>query len=112
MRLGDLDALLKEVRENKELYEREKVYLEGLLLNAPTVEPEKAKESEIIKAYTKGFDTGVETVKNGRPQGEWIFHKDYNESCRYGCNQCGNLNNTPGNFCPNCGARMQKGGAK
>ena len=31
--------------------------------NAPTVEPEKAKESEIIKAYTKGFDTGVETVK-------------------------------------------------
>lgn len=38
--------------------------------NAPTVEPEKAKESELIKAYTKGFDTGVETVKNERPQGE------------------------------------------
>ena len=38
--------------------------------NAPTVEPEKAKESEIIKAYTKGFDTGVETVKNERAQGD------------------------------------------
>lgn len=42
-----------------------------------------------------------------RPQGEWIFHKDYNESCRYGCNQCGNLNNIPSNFCPNCGAKMR-----
>ena len=38
--------------------------------NAPAVEPEKAKESELIKAYTKGFDTGVETVKGERPQGE------------------------------------------
>ena len=33
------EALLKEVRENKELFETERVYLEGLLLNAPTVEP-------------------------------------------------------------------------
>ena len=44
----------------------------GLIDNAPTVSPEKAKESELIKAYTKGFDTGVETV---RPQGEWIEFK-------------------------------------
>lgn len=41
--------------------------------------------------------------------GKWIFHKDFNESCRYSCNQCGNLNNIPSNFCPNCGAKMQKG---
>lgn len=31
------EALLKEVRENKELYESERVYLEGLLLNAPSI---------------------------------------------------------------------------
>ena len=37
MRLIDADNLLKEVRENKELFESERVYLEGLLLNAPTV---------------------------------------------------------------------------
>ena len=38
---GDLisrSALLKEVRENKELFEKERVYLEGLLLNAPTAD--------------------------------------------------------------------------
>ena len=44
-----------------------------------------------------------------RSVGKWIFHKDYHESVRYGCNQCGNLNNTPGNFCPNCGSYMMKG---
>ena len=44
---------------------------ENLIDNAPTVEAEKAKESEIIKAYTKGFDTGVETVKDERLQGEF-----------------------------------------
>lgn len=43
--------------------------VEDLIDNAPTVEPEKATESELVKAYTKGFDTGVETT---RPQGVWI----------------------------------------
>ena len=43
-----------------------------------------------------------------RQVGEWVFHKDYNESCRYGCNQCGKLSNIQGNFCPNCGAYMKK----
>ena len=42
-----------------------------------------------------------------RSQGKWILHKDYNESCKYGCNKCGNLNNIPSNFCPNCGADMR-----
>lgn len=37
MRLIDVDSLIKEVNENKELFEKERVYLEGLLLNAPTI---------------------------------------------------------------------------
>lgn len=47
--------------------------------------------------------------------GKWIFHADFHESIRYGCNQCGNLTNIPSNFCPNCGKRMkkyEKGGAE
>lgn len=41
--------------------------------------------------------------------GQWIKHKDYHDSIKYGCNQCGNLTNIPSNFCPNCGKRMKKG---
>ena len=78
MRLIDADALREKALSDKDLitwtYEYgDAIPLEWIMStidNAPTVEPEKAKESEIIKAYTKGFDTGVETVKNERPQGE------------------------------------------
>ena len=45
-----------------------RVYVKEKLYNAPTVEPEKVKEGELVKAYTKGFDAGVETA---RPQGEF-----------------------------------------
>lgn len=41
--------------------------------------------------------------------GKWIIHEDFNDSIKYGCNQCGNLANIPSNFCPNCGAKMEKG---
>lgn len=40
--------------------------------------------------------------------GKWIFHEDFNDSIKYGCNQCGNLTNIPSNFCPTCGKRMKK----
>ena len=101
MRLIDADVL-KEVIEEKVTYiDGDSVYkIIDLIDNAPTVEPIERIGS--ICEENCGY----------RPQGEWIFHKDFNESCRYGCNQCGNLNNIQSNFCPNCGARMVKGGAK
>lgn len=69
-------------------------------------------EGEALK-YQQNFinalNYAIELINNTEsPQGKWIFHKDYNESCRYGCNQCGNLTNIPGNFCPNCGAKMER----
>ncbi|MBP5597855.1 MAG: hypothetical protein J6Y02_20980 [Pseudobutyrivibrio sp.] len=84
-----------------------------LIDNAPTVENitvfcENADE----KAIADMKEELQKVIDDSRSQGKWIFHKDYNESCRYGCNQCGNLTNIPGNFCPNCGAMMQKGGAE
>ena len=86
--------------------------LEALDLAIKALKNEKAKESEIIKAYTKGFDTGVETVKDERPQGEWIDTGNMEEywSEEYRCSVCGAKNHWH-NFCPNCGAKM-KGGAE
>lgn len=77
-----------------------------LIDNAPTVEPEKVKESELIKAYTKGFDTGVETVKNERPQGEWILRTD--TEWHFECNQCKGLSPWKAQFCGVCGADMRQ----
>ena len=84
----------------------------GLIDNAPTVEPEKAKEGELVKAYTKGFDTGVETV---RPQGEW---KEFKYGLYY-CSRCFERvdkdieridalvsKGERSNYCPACGAKM------
>ena len=80
IRLIDANALLKSLKSgcencsdaNTNWCERCCPYndFEDLIDEAPTVEPEKAKEGELVKAYTKGFDAGVETA---RPQGEWIF---------------------------------------
>ena len=84
---------------------------ERLINNAPTVEPEKAKEGEIIKAYTKGFDDGIEIT---RQKGEWIIdghHIRCNRCNEYICNTDREGNKIPDNFCPNCGASM-KGGAE
>jgi len=77
---------------------------ENLIDNAPAVEAEKVKEGELVKAYTKGFDTGVETV---RSQGEWI---DYSNTF-YKCPDCGYLLEK---CCPHCQNKviLPKGGAE
>lgn len=74
MRLINAEKLRAEAIEsckfchlNGSKYCREKCEINALtklIDKAPTVEP----IGQIIKAYTTGFDTGVETVK--RPQGE------------------------------------------
>lgn len=48
------------------------------------------------------------TCELEQPKGKWIIHNDYNENCRYGCDQCGNLTNRNSSFCPDCGARMER----
>ena len=63
---GDLisrSALIKEINENPELFESERVYLEGMVLNAPTVEL-----TELCKGcqYLKDCETCEEKL---RPQG-------------------------------------------
>ena len=108
MRLIDADAL-KETLESSSYWTYTHEYGDAIPVgwvmsaidNAPSVPLPDFKEG-----YKQAIIDGKTNFS--RPQGEWIFHKDFNESCRYGCNQCGNLNNIPSNFCPNCGARMVK----
>ena len=108
MRLIDADALKE--KSYRDEFAIDVVTVEDID-NAPTVEPEKAKEGELVKAYTKGFDAGVETA---RPQGEWIKHCP----CSSGgwwirCSECGTIDKSDEsktiNYCWNCGAEMREG---
>ena len=112
MRLIDADALKE--KSYRDEFAIAVVTVEDID-NAPTVEPKKAKEGELVKAYTKGFDTGVETV---RPQGEWITRHKQNSFGQdvvcFECNKCGEYKlpiiytmiTEPLGVCPNCGAKM------
>lgn len=120
MRIIDADALKKTISEKLGIYldgTLNNRLLFGIIDNAPelgyedgilSVETATRRSIELEDAYNNGWSDGFSEGEDERPQGKWIFHKDFNESCRYGCNQCGNLNNIPSNFCPNCGARMKK----
>ena len=54
-------ALLKQVNENKEIFESERVYLEGLILNAPAVDIGDAEylEERDADAYESGYLKGL-----------------------------------------------------
>ena len=110
MRLIDADALTKEVNDNKELSEAERVYIEGILLNAPT----------IIKCGITSDGLPLMDL-TPRPHGEWIYDSDNIPIC----NQCEEIAlqrifvKVPGliqdvkmvhsNFCPHCEAQMTGG---
>ena len=95
-----------------EEYEAREHYIGEIMLKAIDNAPTVAYPFEKFRTMLCGTCQAYMRIEPERPQGKWIFHKDYNESCRYGCNQCGNLNNIPSNFCPNCGAGMRKGGVE
>lgn len=68
----------------------------------------KAYEARPRDNYDLGYVQGLEDGRNERPQGEWIF---VSRNC-WKCPYCQELTNEGKNFCSNCGAEMQKGGAK
>ncbi len=80
------------------------------------------KETKVKHTYTVRLDIDAdskntaediiymleELVKpSNRHVGVWI-NTDGNEPCRYKCNACGRLSDIRENYCPNCGARMER----
>ena len=94
------------------------------IADLPYKQNERPKESELVKAYLQGFNTGVEIVKNAegkpyeeKPKGEWVEPmRTYWNDIQAGLCICPLCGATPHklykNFCANCGADMRKGGAE
>ena len=66
------------------------------------------RDANYSQGYSDGYREG-EKIKQWRTTGEWIDtdEKDewYGES--YRCSLCGHAEIGGGNYCPNCGAKMQ-----
>lgn len=73
-------------------------------------------ECELNQTEQETVINGI-VVKDERPHGKWIFEKADNESTEgYICSNCGRSFHTKVpyfsefNYCPTCGAQMDKGG--
>lgn len=116
---GDLisrEALKEAIRKRlcisslKYLTEQEKVIVDEID-NAPTIEAKTTHD--VNSAYDRGFITAMKEYS--RPQGKWIIdghHRRCNCCNEYTCTEDREGNSIPDNFCPNCGASMQKGDAE
>lgn len=54
----------------------------------------------------------IEALKADRPRGAWLKVIDHDGILMeyYVCDKCGMLTTDCSNFCPNCGAKMDRGG--
>lgn len=115
MRLGDLDALKKEMESSKYIIPNDLNRLLNSEINrcieaidnAPTVDTFTFQDMN--KAIEVGREFGKLEGKTERPQGEWgdvFHHQGYNY---HKCSNCcfGIKLDDYDNFCPNCGARMR-----
>ena len=96
--------------------------MEWLSKKAPTIDISLAEDGTLsveVDDATKVKRVLVEDGKNGdlyyadRPQGEWIFRREFVEDTPFTGYRCSNCNYWQSmgawNFCPNCGADMRKG---
>ena len=68
------------------------------------------KDNYCCHRWSKAIRNTVEELKTDRPKGEWIFNpKDAIELMftKPKCSECGFESADGGNFCSNCGARME-----
>lgn len=62
--------------------------------------------------HIKGANCFIENDDENRPQGKWIALENAYGEIKYKCSHCGHFlkSGTDKNFCPNCGAQMDKRG--
>ena len=116
-----LKKAIEEVEDNYDGYEPNDLgkfisKVDELINNAPTVEPIC---NQI--AWEQGYESGLAQCKSERPKGEWLsltppdIRTDTNDYFKM-CDKCNHAArfisaDLPYKFCPNCGAKMQNGGA-
>lgn len=59
----------------------------------------------------EAIDMAIEALSADAVQGEWIRHELFGNPW-FTCSECNYHGRNDFNFCPNCGARMYKGGAE
>lgn len=82
------------------------------LANAPTVDIKDIYQEGHYDGHLEGY---TKAINEEKPQGEWINPAD---CLCYQCSNCGEYTNNEGtvaeglfDYCPKCGAKMQKGSA-
>lgn len=109
MRLIDADAVAKELDEYNEFAVFDCESVKDIIDNAPTI------------IWCSENSEGLPLMNlRPRPQGEWTIIDDDHASFRFKiCSNCGKEaewldggSQFLSNFCPNCGAKMKKGGSE
>lgn len=122
MRLGDLDALKKSLNFVYDCTYIGSKSKEGIVSdiieeidNAPTVDLKDIYQEGHYDGHLEGY---TKAINEERPQGKWIRNEEIDKRTGelhpitfggiviYTCSICGS-SEWGGNFCPNCGARME-----
>ena len=131
MRLIDADALNKKLCETT-IFIKDGEKFQRMINDAPTIEPDGdliSRQDAILAItgeppeahYPSWYADRIKSLPSApdsRQRGEWVRKYDGHINCYwYECDQCGEYrprnqfgHEYNANFCPNCGARMYKGG--